>query len=225
MKHIVAAALFGAASLVAPATTVTETYTSGLLDQAIPDDSPVLTTFLLGVGTSEIVSLTRIRLSFELRGDPVQAGFARDMFASLIQSPFAGPLSIDDPAAVLLNRVDGTYDGWNITFDDTGAGGDIHEAGTGSSGTLVGLYEPDGRLDEDDVLRPALLDVFLGRPGNGDWRLNLGDLAAQGTMRLISWQLELTGDTGTGVVPETSSLVAGLAVTTVVASRCRRRRA
>lgn len=208
MKTAILTSLLIATCASASAATVTESYHSGTLDQAIPDHSPVLTSFLIRIGSSDIVSLSRVRLTLELHGAPGAPGYAGDIFASLIQSPFAGPLSIDDPAAVLLNRVPFGYDGWDLTFEDAGPGGDVHLADE-DTGILAGTFEPDGRLASDDSLRPALLGAFVGGAGNGDWRLNLGDLAEFGTMRLVDWHLELTGETAAPVVPEPSSLLAG----------------
>ena len=58
--------------------------------------------------------------------------------------------------------------------------------------------------------RTALLSAFNGGAGNGDWRLNVGDLAETGTMQLVSWSLTLTGEDASSAVPEASTWAAGL---------------
>ena len=219
------AALAGAAVVTgAQAALLTETYSSGPLDAEIPDDSPVLTSFLMATGGSEIVALTRVRLTLELAGSTQGGGYAGDMFASLIRSPPSGSMSVDDPMAVLLNRVEGSYDGWALTFED-GSGVDIFGVG-GTEGILNGVFEPDGRRTRGDAERPSLLEVFEGLGGAADWRLNLGDLAEYGTMRLTGWSLELTGEGvgGGAEVPEPGAWFGVGAAVAMLGTGMRRRR-
>ncbi len=130
------------------------------------------------------------------------------MFVSLNQD-----LSV---TSVLLNRVGVSggnpfgfgYDGWNVNLADDGAGGDIHTTSL-VSGILTGEFAPDGRTSTTSSQRLAMLDVFTGRLGNGDWYLSVADVAAGGTMRLESWSLTLTGDNGVAAVPESGSDAAG----------------
>lgn len=216
-----AAALLAAGS--ASAALVTETYTPTIVTTTIADNQPVLTSFLLSINSSAILSLSEVTISFELRGTTPGYGWASDMFASLLKSPVATAPTIGDPSAVLLNRVGITdtdpvgfgYDGWNITLRDQAPVGDppvtdIHGASL-VSGVLTGSFQPDGRIGPTDTLRPALLSAFNGGSGNGDWRFNLGDLSAGGTMQLVSWSLTLVGEDTVSAVPEASTWAAGLA--------------
>jgi hypothetical protein len=204
------------AQLPAPDPVVTEIYGPFTPGAAITDNDAVLTSFLLSISSSAIQSLTQVTISFELTGTPAEAGFAGDLFASLLKTPVGGPVSVGDPSAILLNGVGITganpvgfgYDGWNITLSDL-AGTDIHTHSL-VSGVLTGTFQPDGRLAPGDAARPSLLDVFNGGTGNGDWRLNLGDLAAGGTMQLVSWSLTLTGADSVSPVPESGTWAAGL---------------
>ena len=233
-----ASALLLAGSTLSPAAQaapITETYASGVLDVAIADDQPVLTSFLQRITGSAIVSLTEVVLRLELRAAPDTEGFASDMFASLIRSPVGVLPDGDDPAAVLLNRVGITssdavgfgYDGWDATFLDAAAG-DVHLVDL-ADGALAGEYQPDGRLDATDTVldRPALLGVFVGGPANGDWLFNVGDLSAGGTMNLVSWTLTLTGEGDPGpevtAVPEPSTWAAVIGLTGVAGLSLRRR--
>ena len=224
-----AAALLAAVAPVR-AVIVTETYGPLTPGTLLADNQPVLTPSLQSVNISAILALTKVELTLDLRGPTEGAGFANDLFASLLKSPLGVTPTGSDPAAVLLNRVGGTggspagfgYDGWSVTFSDGAAGGDIHTASL-VSGILSGSFEPDGRLLPNDTLRPAMLGVFTGGAGNGDWRLNLGDLAANGTMRLNSWTLTLTGENGAAAIPEPATWAAGLALLGLVGATWWRR--
>jgi hypothetical protein len=60
------------------------------------------------------------------------------------------------------------------------------------------------------IRRQALLDVFNGTTGNGDWSLKVADLALGGTMTLESWSITLKGESA---VLEPATWAAGVAVT------------
>jgi hypothetical protein len=174
------------------------------------------------IADSAIVSLTDVRVGLHLVGRGV-GGFAGELVVSLNKD-----LSV---TSLLLNRVGVSggnpfgfgYDGWNVTLADDGAGGDIHAASL-VSGILTGEFAPDGRTSPTSALRPALLNVFNGGTGNGDWYLSVADVAAGGTMRLESWSLTLTGDNGLVAVPEAGTWAAGLLVAGLVGLRAGRGR-
>lgn len=229
---VLTAALLAAAST--QAALVTETYGPNVVNTAITDNDPVLTTFLRSVTASVILQLTEVEISFELRGTTEDAGWASDMFASLLKSPVSVAPSIGDPSAVLLNQVGISsgdlvgfgYDGWNITLKDSAAT-DIH-GHSFVTGVLTGTFQPDGRVGSAalDPARTAMLAAFNGGTGNGDWRLNVGDLAETGTMQLVSWSLTLTGEDTVSAVPEASTWVAVLGMVTLAGGtwwRARRR--
>ncbi len=173
------------------------------------------------ISDSAIVSLTDVRVGLHLVGRGV-GGFAGEMVVSLNKD-----LSV---TSVLLNRVGVSagnsfgfgYDGWNVTLADGGIGGDIHEASL-VSGILTGEFAPDGRTSPASALRPALLNVFNGGTGNGDWYLSVADVAAGGTMRLESWSLTLTGENGVAAVPEAGTWFAGMILAGCVGLRTWRR--
>ena len=170
---------------------------------------------------STIVALTDVRVGLHLVGRGV-GGFAGELVVSLNQD-----LSV---TSLLLNRVGVSagipfgfgYDGWNVTLADDGAGGDIHAASL-VLGVLTGEFAPDGRTSPTSALRPALLNVFNGGTGNGDWYLSVADVAAGGTMRLESWSLTLTGDNGVAAVPEAGTWFAGMLLAGCVGRRMWRR--
>jgi MYXO-CTERM domain-containing protein len=91
---------------------------------------------------------------------------------------------------------------------------------------LTGTFQPDGRTGPTDTLRPAMLSAFNGGAGNGDWRLNLGDLSAGGTMQLVSWSFTLTGEDSVSPIPEAGTWAAGLGLAALAGAtwwRARRR--
>ncbi len=229
---VLTAALLAVAST--QAALVTETFGPNLVNTAIPDNQPVLTSFLHSITTSTILQLTEVEISFELRGTTEDAGWASDIFASLIKSPVSVAPSISDPSAVLLNQVGISsgdpvgfgYDGWSITLKDN-ATTEIH-GHSFVSGVLTGTFQPDGRVGAAtlDPARSALLATFNGGVGNGDWRLNVGDLAETGTMQLVSWSLTLTGEDAVSAVPEASTWCGGFGLVALTGAswwRARRR--
>lgn len=197
----------------------TRTFTVGT---DIADIQDPTVSFLRTVSDSSIISLTKVEVGLTLVGRG-SGGFAGEMFVSLNKDLGA--------TASLLNRV-GTsgsdaigqpYDGWDVTFSDGAANGDIHTS-TLSSGIQSGIWQPDGRVFATDTARTLQLGVFNGGAGNGAWRLNLADLAAGGTMRLQSWSLTLTGDNGLAPVPEPAGIATAFGAGLLAFAAWRRRK-
>ncbi|HYG22065.1 MAG TPA: PEP-CTERM sorting domain-containing protein [Verrucomicrobiae bacterium] len=202
MKPVLHVAIAMAASAgIASAELITEPTRVFDVDLTIgdPQDPPMV--FLQTIGDSPILSITRVEIGLHLVGTSPDNGFASDMFVSL-NADFG-------PTSILLNRVGMSsgdpigffYDGWNVTFRDGAPAGDIHVWDQGT-GVLTGTYEPDGRTLPFDTERLSLLEVFNGRPANGEWRLAVGDLSEGAEMKLVSWSLTFSGET---VIPEPSS--------------------
>ena len=165
-------------------------------------------TFTQNITDSAIQSLSRVTVGLHLAGNPTGSGFAGDMVVYLNKDFGAN-------SAFLLNRpgVDGShpfgysFDGWDVTFDDAAPNGDAH-LGSVVSGLLTGTWQPDGRILPTDTLRPGLLSVLNGTPGNGTYVLAIGDLGLGSQMRLQSWSLTLAGETA--AVPETGTWAMGV---------------
>lgn len=198
------------AALVILATTLTGqaqvTYDSGVLPGgSIPDNgSPAL--FSQTISGSGIASIAQVQVQISITGNPVGQGWAGDIVASL-------NYNYGSQTAVLLNQpgVSGGsaagfgYDGWTVTISDGLAGGDIHLGQPTVPDTiLTGIWEPDGRLNPTDTLRPAMLSVFNGLPGDGTWSLSLSDVSPGGTMALNSWSIQIKA------VPEPGSTMLAL---------------
>jgi len=183
------------------AAVITESYTFNVGSTAgdIPDSGSA--TFSQLISASQIVQLTEVRVTLDLKGTSAAPGFASDMFVSLNRD-------LGTQTAVLLNQVGVTgsdlvgfdYNGWNVVFKDSAANGDVHlGVPTAPATTLTGDWQPDGRLSPSGSSRTMLLDVFNSAAANSTWYLHVEDLASSGTMTLNSWTLSFTGDTSSSV--------------------------
>jgi len=172
-----------------------QTFAVGQTLGDVEDPPRVFTGAVSGTG---IVSLTGVKVGLRLVGAP--KGFASEMVVMLTKDL--------QRTSVLLNQVGvgvGSglgavvgygYNGWDVTFADGAAAGDVHGLSL-SNGVLTGEVAPDGRVSPTDTARPGMLAVMIGLPGDGVWHLSVADLGVGGTMRLESWSVTLTG-----VVPE-----------------------
>ncbi len=183
------------------AAVITESYTFNVGSTAgdIPDFGSA--TFSQLISASQIVQLTEVRVSLDLKGTSAAPGWAGDMFVSLNRD-------LGTQTAVLLNQVGVTgvdslgfgYNGWNVVFKDSAANGDVHLGQPTAPATiLTGSWQPDGRLSPSGSSRTALLDVFNSAAANSTWYLHVADLSSSGTMTLNSWTLSFTGDTSSSV--------------------------
>jgi hypothetical protein len=177
-------------------TEATRTYTVGyVLGDLV--DPPM--TFEQTVTDSTITSLTEVRVGLHLVGVNAGEGWASEMYVSLNQDLTRTAVLLNGVGITGTDPVGFGYDGWNTTFRDGAAAGDVH----GVQPLLTVLQqevEPDGRLDPTDADRPAVLGVFVGGTGNGVWRLSVADLGLGGQMQLVSWSLLLSG---VSPIPET----------------------
>lgn len=123
------------------------------------------------------------------------------MVVSLLRTPLGQPLSAADAKAVLLDQVSGAFNGWNVLVRDGETAGIQTAAPTLVSAVLAGGFAPAESLDA----------AFAGLSANADWRLNVGDLSAGGTMQLVRWSVILTGETAPAV-PEPGTGGAGVVV-------------
>ena len=163
-------------------------------DLAIPDGNAT------GISDTRTISstqsqITSLKVMLDLAGD-----FNGDLYLYLRH---------DTGLSVLLNRPGRTtgnlsgYDdsGFNVTFSDSAANGDIHlyrdVAPPAANSKLLGEWQPDARDDGfglafDTTPRNAFLNSFTGLNPNGDWTLFAADLAGGGTSAIESWGLQIT---------------------------------
>ncbi len=174
------------------------TLTNYSVSLSIPDNDPsgISSTKTFSSG---ITFMSNLKVTLQISGD-----YNGDLYAYLTHG---------SGFTVLLNRVGRTAadpfgyadSGFDVTFDDSAANGDIHSYQATSDpagGTLTGIWAPDGRnIDPanafDTTPRSTFLNSFAGMDPNGDWTLFIADLSPAGTSVLDNWGLEAVG-----VVPE-----------------------
>jgi len=173
------------------------------LGTPIPDQNPFGVTDARTINVGPGVTVTDVDVSLTIYGTgPGFDGFSGDLYVTLQhQSGFA----------VLLNRTGArpgtpsgySDDGFNVTLDDSSPK-DIHSyrlvlSGDESipiSGVLAGIWAPDGRNIDPDLVSPssprdALLSSFHGLSLDGTWTLFVSDLSAGGTHRLEGWSMRV----------------------------------
>lgn len=132
----------------------------------------------------------------------ITGGFNGDLYAYL---------AFSDGFSVLLNRVGKSnsdafgYDdsGCHLTFSDSAAT-DIHLYGGNGGAPLTGIWQPDGReMDPQLVVgtdpRTAFLGSFNNLDPNGTWTLFVADMATGYQSTLVDWSLTII------TVPEPST--------------------
>lgn len=198
------------------------TYSSGTLNNAIPDGNPVgITQTATFSGLSGFVTNVSVNLN-------ITGGFNGDLYAYL-----AGPAG---QFVVLLNRVGLTgsdpfgylNSGFNITLDNSGANVHGYQSGsysTNGSGQLLGTWNADGRNISplssgsafDAASTSANLTLLNNIIPNGTWTLFLSDLSGGGNSTLVSWGLTIV----TVPEPQTWAMIVGGAATLVFLRRRR----
>ena len=166
-------------------------FTSGALNQGIPDGNPTGLSSSLNVSgvAGNIVSLD-VHLN-------ISGGYNGDLYVFL---------SYNNQSAILLNRVGRSltssfgYDdaGFSIVLRDSAAT-DVHTyGGVIGGGTLTGPWQPDGRATSPQTVlntdaRTAMLGTFNGMNPNGTWTLFVSDMAGgpDNLSRLDSWSLDV----------------------------------
>ena len=143
------------------------------------------------IGT--ITSLkVRLKLTGEFNGDLY--GYVRHSsgFTVLLNRP--GRNAANDPGYA--------DSGFDVTFQAGAANGDIHVyqnvTAPASGSPLTGIWEPDGRNVDPDVVtnaspRNTSLTNFNALDAAGEWTLYLADLDSGGTNMLTEWGLDITG--------------------------------
>lgn len=177
------------------------------VNQAIPDNDPN------GLALATNLTMQGSSISAVTVGLVISGGYNGDLYAYLV-----GP---NGGFAVLLNRVGvsntasafGYGDaGFNVTFSDAAANGDIHyyqNVSNPGGGALAGVWQPDGaNIDPQSAPaafltagQTAMLASLDGTNPNGQWELFLADVSPGGQSTVVSWSLAIT------TVPEPTVLV------------------
>lgn len=166
--------------------------------------------FKHSISDSAIYSLNKVEVGLHLAGDPVGSGWASEMFVGINKDLTTSATILNQPGVTTADLLGAGYNGWNVTFSDTGLNGDIQTyLGNYGGPTLTGEWRP-----------AEALSIFGGAAANGDWLLSVADLNLGGTMRLESWSLTFVGVTTS--VPETDSTVLLLGIGLLAIAGCRR---
>jgi len=171
------------------------------IGQPIPDGDPSGVASMQSVSTP-ITSITNLNVTLKVSGT-----WNGDLYCYLTHGP---------GFAVLLNRagrrpgstVGYGDNGFDVTFDDGAANGDVHiyrrtlngSDSTPISGPLTNGWSPDGRTNSpaavlDTDVGTAYLSSFNGLDPNGNWILFIADMAAGDLSTLESWGLQINGTT------------------------------
>ncbi len=214
---------------------VIETYsfTGGSLPLTPADGTGAPASDTRTIAGSSIASLTDVDVRVTLT-NPVQGGaFNGDYYLSLQHG---------SGFSVLLNRVGKTTgntegygdNGFNVTFDDQAANGDVHTYRTRLGGPvdmaytlpLTGSWAPDGRAVSPLTVVEAdmpgsLLQVFNGAQANGGWTLQVIDFNTGGIASLLSWELVFTGELAAVPEPVAAATFTALALAALALARRR----
>lgn len=145
---------------------------------------------------SAIGNIAGVTVGFKLTGE-----FNGDLYVYLRHSSGYTVL-LNRPGKTSGNPVGYADSGFNVTFQDGAANGDVHlyqNATTPSAGSpLTGTWQPDGRTNDpasvtDAAARTTTLSSFNGLNAAGEWTLYVSDLQSGGTNMLTEWSLQITG--------------------------------
>jgi hypothetical protein len=167
------------------------------LNLAIPDGNlgGIANTQTIAGLTGDITSI-QVGLNIVGTGD---GAFNGDYYALLVNGSGAFAVLLNRSGVTAGNPFGYADNGFNVTFDDTGA--DIHlyqndAYTTNGIGQLTGTWAPDGRDTSpltvlDTTARTAPLSNFIGTSPNGMWTLFLVDASNGGTGELAGWSLDI----------------------------------
>ncbi len=186
--------LLGAATppLLQAQTTETYTFTTNRL---VPDGNP---SGLSEVRTlnSAIGNITSMTVHLKTTGE-----FNGDLYGYVTHASGFTVL-LNRPGETAANPAGYADSGFDVTFQDSAANGDIHlyqNKTTPAAGSpLTGTWQPDDRnVDPATVLdtspRTTALANFNGLNAAGQWTLFLADLQSGGTNELTEWSLTIVG--------------------------------
>jgi subtilisin-like proprotein convertase family protein len=189
---LVVVGLWVAAPLLQAQTIETYTFTTNRL---VPDGNAA---GLSDVRTlhSAIGNITGLTVGFKLTGE-----FNGDLYVYLRHASGYTVL-LNRPGKTAGNAVGYADSGFNVTFQDGAANGDVHlyeNVTNPAAGTpLTGLWQPDGRTNDpatvtDAAARTTTLSNFNGLNAAGEWTLYVSDLQSGGTNLVTQWSLQITG--------------------------------
>jgi subtilisin-like proprotein convertase family protein len=184
--------LWVAAPLLQAQSIETDTFTTNRL---VPDGNAA---GLSDVRTlnSAIGNITGLSVGFKLTGE-----YNGDLYVYLRHASGYTVL-LNRPGKTVANPAGYPDSGFNVTFQDSAANGDVHlyqNITTPTAGSpLTGAWQPDGRTNDpttvtDASTRATTLSNFNGLNAAGEWTLYVSDLQSGGTNLVTEWSLQITG--------------------------------
>ena len=167
---------------------------SARADVDIPDGSTVGAVSTINV--SGLGSISSLSLSLDISG-----GNNGDLYAYLSYDGTLVTL-LDRPGVSSSNPLGFTDSGYNVTVVDGGAQGDLNLATGGSP--VTGAYYADGNS--------SALSSYNGLDSSGVWTLFIADLSGgdgANTSTLVTWSLDINGNTVPEPVTEALVVFAG----------------
>lgn len=147
------------------------TYSSGTVNGAIPDNSPVGLSNTINVGDSGTIGDVNVTLN-------VSHTWTGDLIATLTHGA-TSVVIVDRPGVPAVSTFGCAEDNWvNLVLDDQ-AGSPIENA---CAPNLTGSFTPNNPLS-----------AFDGADSAGNWTLTLTDNAAADTGSLVSWSVTIGG--------------------------------
>jgi len=145
---------------------------------------------------SAIGNITGLSVGFKLTGE-----YNGDLYVYLRHSSGYTVL-LNRPGKTVGNPAGYADSGFNVTFQDGAANGDVHlyqnAANPAAGSPLTGNWQPDGRTNDpatvtDAATRTTTLSSFNGLNAAGEWTLYVSDLQSGGTNLVTEWSLQITG--------------------------------
>ena len=184
--------LWAATPLLRAQTIETYTFTTNRL---VPDGNAAGLSDVRNIN-SAIGNITSLKVGFKVTGE-----FNGDLYVYLRHSGGYAVL-LNRPGKIAGNSVGYADNGFNVTFQDGAANGDVHlyqNFTTPAAGSpLTGTWQPDGRTNDpanvtDAATRTTALSSFNGLSAAGEWALYVSDVESGGTNMLTEWSLQISG--------------------------------
>ena len=145
---------------------------------------------------STISAIASLQVRLKITGE-----FNGDLYAYLRHSSGFVVL-LNRPGKTAADTNGYTDDGFDVTFQNGAANGDVHlyqNIGPPTAGfPLTGIWQPDGRTNDpadvtDSLSRTTSLSSFNGVPAAGEWTLYIADVDSGGANLLTEWGLDIVG--------------------------------
>jgi hypothetical protein len=177
---------------------ITESYTF-TNNRVVPDGNAAGLSDVQNLN-SAIGTITSMKVRLKIVGE-----FNGDLYGYLRQETATSSnlcVLLNRPGKTATNAYGYADSGFDITFQDGAANGDVHvyqNVTTPAEGLpLTGIWQPDGRRVDPAIVtdlspRSSALTNFINLNAAATWTLFLADMQSGGTNMLAEWGLDITG--------------------------------